>query len=812
MKLFYKIFGLVFLFSLIITTKTFATEELSVDEVWKEAQQLNSAEYEYVEIEDISYINPIYSDEITKEDLFQTSDIMALEGSETCSTIEEAGSVLRTELKSRTQTISISYVSGSMLTSSIYSQIVENAMQHTGVPTEGDYLQWQYGGYTGKAEGYKYQEKYYFTITYTFTYYTTAAQESQMNTAVANLLKQLNLTGTDYDKITKIYDYICSNVKYDYTSSGMLKHTAYAALINKTSVCQGYAVLFYRLALECGIDCRLIAGTGNGGAHGWNIVKIEGYYYNVDATWDANYYLYGFYPYYMKTNENFTNHVRYSEYSTTSFNNSYPMGTSNYTASRNEEFKRKYNGLVLDEQTGIYKYYEQGIEKNYTGIYEQDGEKYYVNSGVVNLKYNGTYTDKTGTYIIKNSKVDTSITTVMKLNGIWRMVQSGKVNYTYNGLGTNDLGTWLIENGKVTFNYNGVYKESSTTYYIEGSKVRTDLTKVIKIDGIWRMVQKGIINYGYNGLGTNENGTWYVQNGRVTLKYNGTYVEGTTAYIIEGSKLYATLTTSTTSVKKINGVWRMIKNGYVDYQYTGIGTNSFGTWIIENGKVTFNYNGVYKESSTTYYIEGSKVRTDLTKVIKIDGIWRMVQKGIINYGYNGLGTNENGTWYVQNGRVTLKYNGTYVEGTTAYIIEGSKLYATLTTSTTSVKKINGVWRMIKNGYVDYQYTGIATNGYGTWILENGKVTFNYNGAYKNSSETYYVEGSKIRTDLTKVIKIDGIWRMVQKGIINYGYNGLGTNENGTWLLQNGKVTFKYNGVYLAPNGKEYQIKNSKVVN
>ena len=54
--------------------------------------------------------------------------------------------------------------------------------------------------------------------------------------------------------------------------------------------------------------------------------------------------------------------------------------------------------------------------------------------------------------------------------------------------------------------------------------------------------------------------------------------------------------------------------------------------------------------------------------------------------------------------------------------------------------------------------------------------------------------------------------MLHKGIINYGYNGLGTNENGTWLLQNGKVTFKYNGVYLAPNGKEYQIKNSKVVN
>ena len=57
--------------------------------------------------------------------------------------------------------------------------------------------------------------------------------------------------------------------------------------MNKTAVCQGYAGLLYRLCLEMGISCRMITGTGNGGAHAWNIVALDGKYYNADSTWDA---------------------------------------------------------------------------------------------------------------------------------------------------------------------------------------------------------------------------------------------------------------------------------------------------------------------------------------------------------------------------------------------------------------------------------------------------------------------------------------------------------------------------------------------
>ena len=42
------------------------------------------------------------------------------------------------------------------------------------------------------------------------------------------------------------------------------QYTAYAALLDQKAACQGYAVLFYRMALELGVDSRLISGTEMG--------------------------------------------------------------------------------------------------------------------------------------------------------------------------------------------------------------------------------------------------------------------------------------------------------------------------------------------------------------------------------------------------------------------------------------------------------------------------------------------------------------------------------------------------------------------
>lgn len=292
-------------------------------------------------VESISetYINPIYADELTAEDLNQPS-ISLLADPECCETLQAAGEAVRQQLKERQETVAVvlkisvaDYPTDSDERKQIIRDIMEIAMAHTGVPTEGDYISKQYGGWRCSMNGYSQSGFYYLTYTYTMTYYTTAQQEAEMDTAVASLLSQLNLSGkSDYEKVKGVYDYICSNITYDYDhlydDSYHLKHTAYAALIHKKAVCQGYSVLLYRLLLELGVDCRYISGTGNGGGHGWNIVKLDGKYYNVDATWDAGR---SKYSYFLTCDANFGDHTRDSEFTTEAFYTAYPMSDTDYT-------------------------------------------------------------------------------------------------------------------------------------------------------------------------------------------------------------------------------------------------------------------------------------------------------------------------------------------------------------------------------------------------------------------------------------------------------------------------------------------------
>ena len=151
-------------------------------------------------------------------------------------------------------------------------------------------------------------------------------------------LKELDLKGkSDYRKIQAIHDYLCDNIEYDTEKSGDDKggteHTAYGALVEGKSVCQGYAISLYRLLLEAGVDCRVIDGQGleTGGlssAHSWNIVSIGGVYFYVDTTWDDSS---GSKDYFLKNRDDFeTDHVMSEEYDKDFVTEQYPVSQSGY--------------------------------------------------------------------------------------------------------------------------------------------------------------------------------------------------------------------------------------------------------------------------------------------------------------------------------------------------------------------------------------------------------------------------------------------------------------------------------------------------
>lgn len=313
---------------------------VALEEIADEEDSRNSlspdADVQPVRVEDV-YINPIYRDVVQESDLKQPSEeqpeISPYSEVEYADTVEEAGLQIREGMKQRHETIVV-YYQAPEYEDGVMREIAAQALIHTGEPTEGDYLRWQYGGWQAEGELRSSSDGTvtYMTFTYTYTYYTTYEQETLVDEQIDRVLDELDVykSGT-YQKIKAVYDYICQNTSYDYDNLNnedyKLKYTAYAALIDGKAVCQGYALLFYRMSLELGVNSRLISGTGNQEAHGWNIVNVNGLYYNVDTTWDAGRMEY---DYFLKCDQNFVDHVRDEEYTTQEFYVSYPMAKEDY--------------------------------------------------------------------------------------------------------------------------------------------------------------------------------------------------------------------------------------------------------------------------------------------------------------------------------------------------------------------------------------------------------------------------------------------------------------------------------------------------
>ena len=90
-----------------------------------------------------------------------------------------------------------------------------------------------------------------------------------------------------HEKIKSIHDYLANNIAYDSTISEPNIFDVYGALITGVCVCEGYAEAFKLLCDREGIPCLTVIGTGNGGAHKWNMVQMEdGEWYLLDSTWD----------------------------------------------------------------------------------------------------------------------------------------------------------------------------------------------------------------------------------------------------------------------------------------------------------------------------------------------------------------------------------------------------------------------------------------------------------------------------------------------------------------------------------------------
>lgn len=221
---------------------------------------------------------------------------------------------------------------------------VEAALEETDRPDEGDYLRYQYGGYTSHSSYVIREGRWYYTVEITPVYYCTLRQQQEAEEAfktVLGQLKQKRLYGfrrnetEEAEVIGEIYEYVCGTVRYDKPHRKNpyyhLCSTSYAALVQHTATCQGYCVTLYRLLRECGVDCRIVTGSaGEESLHAWVIARVGNAWYHLDPTWDAGTEDPSGFRYFLAGTEAFSDHVPGEKFTTEEFCTAHPLAEQNW--------------------------------------------------------------------------------------------------------------------------------------------------------------------------------------------------------------------------------------------------------------------------------------------------------------------------------------------------------------------------------------------------------------------------------------------------------------------------------------------------
>ncbi len=143
---------------------------------------------------------------------------------------------------------------------------------------------------------------YYVNVTLLFTHTATERKTAAkaLERAVEDILAGRPDTADEYLTQLYLHDKLNAICTYDDTAAAGDRHdypharSAYGALVEGKAICGGYTQAMTLLLQRCGIAATHVMGMD--GDHVWNLVRINGHYYHMDATWndtdDRGYHLY----------------------------------------------------------------------------------------------------------------------------------------------------------------------------------------------------------------------------------------------------------------------------------------------------------------------------------------------------------------------------------------------------------------------------------------------------------------------------------------------------------------------------------------
>lgn len=168
---------------------------------------------------------------------------------------------------------------------------------------------------------------------YDVEYYESLKETKKVNAYIKKMAAEIEKEKKSvYGRIKLSHDRIISMIKYD-TKKNCL-YSAYGGLYKGRTVCNGYALIMYKLLNEMGIPCKFVTGYTDGcigNLHAWNIVKIKNKWYNVDVTWDDGDDGIPYRDYFLKSDKSMSaDHTKDFFYLTKEFKEKYPMSKKDY--------------------------------------------------------------------------------------------------------------------------------------------------------------------------------------------------------------------------------------------------------------------------------------------------------------------------------------------------------------------------------------------------------------------------------------------------------------------------------------------------
>ena len=123
------------------------------------------------------------------------------------------------------------------------------------------------------------------------------ARQDELYQAAVNAASHISQAENSGGLYKAVYDFLLEHVEYDETLSQATlmgpeyvtadmhrQRSAYGALVDRKTVCTGYARAFQALCGQLGLPCYTLLGEYNGTKHCWNAVYIDGERRYIDCT------------------------------------------------------------------------------------------------------------------------------------------------------------------------------------------------------------------------------------------------------------------------------------------------------------------------------------------------------------------------------------------------------------------------------------------------------------------------------------------------------------------------------------------------